>query len=145
MGHEVVIYGVILGPMYGGNDCDPMRLHIRNEQIVRSLPRDGDWPWVDLSIFALPGPQPMGTYRQQVIHFGLSIKDDPSSEEWLAIWIEKFENVLRLLFWSSARLHIERDFEPRRRQYTCTPSEEARTAMNADPPEPVGSWEQVCA
>ena len=28
MGHEVVIYGVIPGPMYAGDDCDPMRLPV---------------------------------------------------------------------------------------------------------------------
>ena len=46
-----------------------------------------DWPWVVRGIFALPAPYPQGTYRRQVIHFGLSIKDD---------------NIRRLLHYSKA-------------------------------------------
>lgn len=141
MGHEVVIYGVIVAPMYRGHDYDRLRLHVLNDRVVRSLPRDDDWPWVDLSIFALPGPQPIGTYRRQIIHFGLSIKDDPDpAGKWWESWLGKFENVLRRLFWSSVRLHIERDFQPRRQEYTWTPTEQATAALHADPPEPVGGW-----
>ena len=34
------------------------------------------------SIFALPGSHPRGTYRRQVIHFGLSMEDDPQDPEF---------------------------------------------------------------
>jgi hypothetical protein len=41
MGHEAVIYGVIVAPMYQGDDFDRLRLHVLNDRVVRSLPRDG--------------------------------------------------------------------------------------------------------
>jgi hypothetical protein len=145
LGHEAVIYGVIVGASYKVGD-DYATLQQRNEDIIRSLKADDDWPWVDRSIFALPGSYPMGTYRRQVIHFGLSIKDEPERdghENWLDAWLDKFENVLRQLFWSSVRLHVERDFEPKRREYSWIPTEEAEKGLRGDIPRPVTIWERA--
>lgn len=138
-----MVYGVIVGASYRAGE-HYAKLQIRNEHTIRSLKRDEDWPWVDLSIFSLPGPYPLGTYRRQIIHFGLSIKDDPNDEleSWWNTWLEKFEDVLRRLFWTSARLHIERDFEPRRREYGWSPTDKALAAMYDELPEPVATWER---
>ena len=87
MGHEATIYGAIWGAKYRSGD-DFRKLQVENEHIIRSLPRDSDWPWVDMSIFSLPGPFPIGTYREQLIHFGLTLKDSPSKEKWIEEWIE---------------------------------------------------------
>jgi hypothetical protein len=143
MGHEAVIYGVIIGASYRIGD-KYSELQQRNETIIRSLEEDTAWPWADRSIFALPGPHPVGTYRRQVIHFGLSIKDDPSdvSLQWIEHWLGKFENLLKQLFWSSARLCIERDFSPQRCEYYWIPTDHARQGMLDDPPHPIATWER---
>jgi hypothetical protein len=45
-------------------------------------------------IFALPAPHPQGTYRRQVIHFGLSIKDDPSNRGIWDVWLAKYSAMM---------------------------------------------------
>ncbi len=140
MGHEVIIYGVIVGAPYKVGEAYT-ELQNRNERIIRSLKKDQDWPWVDSSIFALPGPHPIGTYRRQIIHFGLSMKDDADDYlEWWNMWLAKFENILRQLFWTSVRLHIERDFGPEKQEYTWTLTEAAMTALLDEFPRPVADW-----
>ena len=142
MGYEVVIYGVSVGSSYRTGAYT--ELQIRNEHVIRSLQRDEDWPWVDLSIFALPGPYPLGSYRRQIIHFGLSIKDDPPEyPKWWNTWLIKFEAVLRRLYWLSARLHIERDCDPQKEEYTWVPTNLAIAAQMEDLPQPVASWERT--
>lgn len=142
MGYECVVYGVIVGISLKGQHF--RTLQIRNERTIRLLERDDEFPWVDLSIFALPGPDPIGTYRRQIIHFGLSLKDDtcgPDDEAWWDEWLDKFEAVLRKLYWTSARLHFETDFTPRR-EYYWVASEAAKAKMWDDPDfaEPVTDW-----
>jgi hypothetical protein len=142
MGHEVVVYGVIVGASYRPGD-EFGKLQDRNERIIRSLKRDEDWPWVDLSIFSLPGPYPLGSYRRQIIHFGLSLKDDPSTfPAWWDEWLGKFEAVLTSLYWTSVRLHVDRDFEPARQEYAWVPTAEAAALLRDDFPRPVASWER---
>ena len=137
MGHEALMYGVILGATGSGDNFT--LLHDLNAQVLQSLPEDDDHPWVDRSIFALPGAYPQGRYRQQPIHFGLSIKDEPYDQDgFLETWLMKFENVLRQLYWFSTKLHIDRDFGNCEIQSTA--SEHARQGLRADPPQPVTSW-----
>ncbi|MCU0708995.1 MAG: hypothetical protein MUF23_11940 [Pirellula sp.] len=99
---------------------------------------------MDLSIFALPGPHPLGSYRRQIIHFGLSLKDDPDEyPKWWDTWLIKFEAVLRRLYWRSVRLHIERDFDPQKEEYEWVPTDLAITAQMDDLPQPVATWERT--
>jgi hypothetical protein len=124
MGHQIVIYGMIEGPAAG----DQMRaLKEHNDAIIRGLPAEDQWPWLTRSMFALPGRWPQGTYREQIIHFGLSMKDDPPlspnsafkpdrgwpKEDRKSVygWIEKFEKLLREMFWFGANVHLITEFE----------------------------------
>jgi hypothetical protein len=148
MGHEAVIYGVIIGAVLHGAE-DYRTLQSFNEHTLRSLPQDDYHPWVDATIFSLPGPYPRGTYRRQPIHFGITIKEDTSPvyvkgeyREWEDLWMEKFEEVLRKLFWTSARLVLESDFQPRRREFTWQPTEEALRRMYEEPHLPIHQWER---
>lgn len=72
MSHVFVSYGVIVGAT-PRPETEFTSLQELNEDVIRSLPEDPDWPWLDKSIFALPGPPPRGTFRRQIIHFGLSM------------------------------------------------------------------------
>lgn len=146
MSHEAFVYGVIICPLHRRSDKNRI-LKIRNEETIRQLPEDEDWPWFDKSVFSLPAPYPKGTFRHQVIHFGFSMKDDPrnykedsyySGKMWNAL-INKFENILRQLYWSCVRLHFESDFEPTK-EYTWIPSEQDRAIMLSANPEPIKEW-----
>lgn len=151
MSHEAIVFGIIVGPLIKPKDrkegVDPRRPQMLNEVAIRSLPSDDDWPWIDKSIFSLPGPNPEGTFRCQVIHFGFSIKDDPNNyskgeADYQKFWdtlINKFEGVLRSLYWSSVRLYFESDFE-QRKEITWQASESAWERMGSDPPQPVTDW-----
>ena len=86
--------------------------------------------------FALPAPYPRGTYRRQVIHFGLSVKDDPDNRGVWGVWLGKFERVLRCLYWWSAAAHLATDFEPPR-VLEWVPSEADMGRLSDDPPRPV--------
>ena len=138
MGHEAIIYGVIAGATRSFGD-DFRSLYDLNAKVILSLPSDDNHPWVDGCIFALPGDYPNGTYRRQIIHFGLSIKDDPNDlEKFLEVWLSKFEDILKQLYWVSARLHIDRDFGSL--EYEWSASEVARAGLLADPPSPTTDW-----
>ena len=139
MSHEAILYGAIIGATRKSGDGFFL-LHTLNVEVINSLPTDDDHPWVDKSIFALPGDHPHGTFRRQVIHFGLSMKDDPNNLDGLmSTWIDKFEGVLRQLYWMSVRLHLDRDFDGCI-DYEWNATEEARVKFLTDPPEPTCDW-----
>ena len=158
MGHEVIIYGIIEGASAGPRDY---RLHQRkNETVLESLPETDDWPWLTRAMFQLPSPHPQGTYQTQIIHFGLSMKDgaplnraggydngydpltnwrDPARDS-ITGWIEKFENLLRQMFWWGADVYIHTDFEPDRK-FCYTISDAAiKSLCDANDPIPVTDW-----
>ena len=142
LGHEVVMYGVIVGATGAPGD-DYRSLHLLNAKVIESLPLDDDHPWVDGRIFALPGPYPNGTYRQQAIHFGLTIKDDPHNlDTFMETWLRKFETVLRQLYWLSVHLHVKRDFSLSC-EYSWHASDNARAGLLDDPPETTTEWDRT--
>ena len=150
MSHEAVIYGVIVGTTLHVS-AGYRTLQTLNEKIIRSLPTDDHHPSVDVSIFALPGPQLVGTYRSQLIHFGLTLSentspiftDDGQYWDWHYVWIGKFEAVLKQLYWTSARVILESDFNPRRREFTWKPTDEALQRMYDEPYAPIAAWDRV--
>ena len=138
MGHEAIIYGAIVGSRYK-TGSEFRLLQDRNTAVIKELPADNDWPWVDKDVFALPGAYPTGAYRSQIIHVGLSIKEDPPESTWFDVWLLKFEAVLKKLYWDSARLHIESDFYPRR-EILWVPTSSAVETMFEPPHLPISEW-----
>jgi hypothetical protein len=138
MGHEAIVYGRIIGASWQVGERFA-RTHDLNRAALATVPEADDWPWVVRSIFALPAPHPRGTYRRQVIHFGLSVKDDPSDRGVWDVWLGKFEAVLRRLYWRSAAAHLATDFEPPR-AFDWVPTEAAMGRLYDDPPRPVAEW-----
>jgi len=136
MGHELEIYGSISAPLSGSRTS----LHQRNEATIKELPAEGDWPWLNRSQFALPGPYPHGTYQSQIIHFGFSMKDDYVEGQVVEQWIVKFEQLLAKLYWIGTDVHIFSEFEPCRVWYRYTYTEEALARMLSDEPEPTKDW-----
>jgi hypothetical protein len=138
MGHEAIVYGRIVGASWRVGERFTWT-HDLNCGALAQVPADDDWPWVVQGIFALPAPYPQGTYRRQVIHFGLSIKDDPQDRSIWEVWLGKFERVLRRLYWRSAVAHLDTDFEPPR-VFEWVPTDAAMDRLYDDPPQPVGEW-----
>ena len=101
MAHHTIIYGRISGAF--GKVEDYYKLHRLNAEVINSLPiDDSEFPWINRSMFSIPNEQ--GTFRDQVITFGASYKT--LEYEW-HLWIEKFEEVLKRLFWFDVTIHAE--------------------------------------
>jgi len=157
MGHELIIYGIIEGATAGPNDFT--LLHRRNETVINALPETDDWPWLTRAMFQLPGERPQGTYHTQIIHFGLSMKDGapPNRQKgyvdgydpihnWrnpvrdsITGWMEKFESLLRQMYWYGADVHVYSDFEPNRR-FSYVLSDTALKAMGDPHRKPIDDW-----
>jgi hypothetical protein len=138
VGHEAIISGRIVGASWRVGERFTWT-HDLNREAVATLAEDDNWPWLARVIFALPAPYSRGIYRRQVIHFGLSIKDDPTNRGLWDIWLGKFEAVLRRLYWWSALAQIDTEFAPPR-VLDWVPTEVARSRLYDDPPQPVAEW-----
>lgn len=147
MSHEAIVYGVVIGPLCKKSG-EVRELQLLNETTLQNLPEDDDWPWFDKSSFSLPGKYPKATFRSQVLHFGFSMKDDPRNycenrsfyyRKMTSTLLRKFEEILRQLHWSSARLHFETDFESRK-EYTWVPLESSKVEMFSEPPKAIKKW-----
>jgi len=138
MGHEAIVCGGIVGAHWRVGERFT-RTYDLNRDAIATVPEDDDWPWVVRSIFALPGPYPQGSYLSQVIHFGLSIKDEPCDRGIWDKWFGKFEMVLQRLYWSSTMAILQTEFEATR-VFEWVPSEAAIGGLYDDPPQPVTEW-----
>lgn len=132
MGHEAIVYGQILGTGWRHGERFTWT-HDLNRDALAAVPVDDSWPWVVRDIFALPAPYPQGTYRRQVIHFGLSIKDEPFDRGIWDVWLGKFERVLRTMYWCSAAAHVATEWAPPW-VFQCADCETTRRS-----PSPIGS------
>ncbi|MEQ9442744.1 MAG: hypothetical protein RIG62_27125 [Cyclobacteriaceae bacterium] len=102
MGHESIVYGHICAIVNQPPKGD--KLLELNYKIIQELPNTDDYPWITKWMF---NTIPMGTqpiYRNQIIHFGASYKQVES--EW-SQWLDKFELILKKLYWFSATVHLE--------------------------------------
>ena len=138
MGHEAIIYGAIIGASYTAGD----RLRIlqqHNRRVLEALPDEDPWPGLTRGVFAVPAESAPEIYMSQVIHFGLSTKDDPYDRSRFDPWFQKFERLLRQLFWYSAVAHLETELDPPRR-YVWLPTERAVERMVANPSSPIDEW-----
>lgn len=101
MAHHTIIYGRISGTTWKTEDY--YKLHRLNKEIIDQLPEnDSNFPWINRSMFSIPNEQ--GVFRDQVITFGASYKT--LEHEW-DLWINKFEELLKKLFWSDVSIHAE--------------------------------------
>lgn len=102
MTQQSIIYGYIQGAEWMSSDL--RKLHRLNRDIIQALPEDDTYPYLTRGMFAVPGAEPQqGTFRSQVIHFAASLKEVES--DWRK-WLEKFEGLLRKLYWFSAMVHL---------------------------------------
>ncbi|WP_345272936.1 hypothetical protein [Flaviramulus aquimarinus] len=102
MGHESIIYGHICA--IGNQPPHGEKLYKLNEKIIDNLTKKDDYPWITKWMFSTIPYDTQHIYRNQIIHFGASYKQLES--DWNE-WLEKFESILKQLYWFSVTLHLE--------------------------------------
>ena len=105
--------------------------------VLNRLSTTDDWPPLVRGMFALPAAWPVGTYRQQVIHFGGSFKDE--SIGLGTLWVGKFEGLLRQLYWLTAVVHVETEIGLPR-VWRWTPTDAALARLGTGDPPPMDDW-----
>jgi hypothetical protein len=135
MTQQSIIYGYIQGAEWMTSDF--RRLHRLNREVLATLPETDQFPYLTRPMFAVPGDEPpQGTYRSKIIHFAASIKE--VEREWRH-WLEKFEGLLRRLYWFSAVVHLRAevigDF-----QYEWTVDANQIVHYLQDNPHPPTQW-----
>jgi hypothetical protein len=102
MTQQSIIYGYVQGAEWMSSDL--RKLHRLNRDVINSLPENDEFPYLTRAMFCIPGDEPkQGTYRSQIIHFAASMKE--VELEWKK-WLEKFEALLRKLYWFDAVVHL---------------------------------------
>jgi hypothetical protein len=103
MGHISIVYGHIVGATWRSEDYH--KLQRLNKNVISSLPTNDEiFPWITRNMFLVPDPDIDKMYRDQIIVFGASYKS--VEHEWDK-WLEKFENILKQLYWTSATIHLD--------------------------------------
>lgn len=76
-----------------------------NEAVLEGLPSEDDWPPLCRPMFGwAPANAPMIAYKNRLIHLAASLKE----MDWeLRDWLDKFEGLLRRLYWESAFVRFE--------------------------------------
>ncbi|MES2616981.1 MAG: hypothetical protein V4613_03830 [Bacteroidota bacterium] len=135
MGHVSTIYGTIIGEAWRTDDYN--KLHRLNHAIINSLPdNDEQFPWITKRMFMVPDPDKDQIYRDQVIVFGASYKS--VEHEWDE-WLEKFEAILKQLYWSTATIHLETELVGNHK-YDWEFDMEQPDNWLSDNPQPTTMW-----
>lgn len=107
MNNESIVYGCIKHLPFG-DDNQRRASCFHNRRAIRALPMADECPFLCQDMFSIPGdPDRDGSYQTQVIHFGLSYR--AVEYEWQR-WINKFEALLKQMYWVGATVHLETEF-----------------------------------
>ncbi len=103
MESESIVYGCIRDwPSADLEQCRQRRAN--NLAAVQALPQGEAWPFIGREMFSFCRDEDLGLYQTQVIHFGASYR--AVEYEW-ALWVQRFEALLKQLYWTSAVVHLE--------------------------------------
>ena len=104
MGMTTFIYGVI--EEYGLNHNRKDEIYAHNESILSQLPTSDNWPPLSQNMFAITKGELL-EYSGRIIHFGACLKS--VEHEWIE-WKEKFENLLKEMYWLQAHVHFKTEY-----------------------------------
>lgn len=138
MSEESRIYGCIVGTH--GSTAAWYGLYPLNLAVVESLPFEDEYPPLTRGVFTVPmdfGRRGSAFYREQVIHFGASFNN--LSESW-HLWLAKFEQLLRRLYWSEARLHLQMELHGSYDYRWTAVWGGDSPPWYCSPPEPTSEW-----
>lgn len=133
---ETIVYGMIdAGVIDDEETVNPH--HQLNRDIITALPlADGDPP-LTRDLFSLSSGN--AQFRSQIIRIGGSFD---SLERYWKEWLEKFEDLLRGLYWFSAVIHLESEVFEGDYTYQWLVTEEALDrCLLSNPMKPVDEWE----
>ena len=76
-----------------------------NEEVLGGLSEADEWPPICRPMFAwAPANAPLIVYKNRLIHLAASLKE----MDWeLPHWLDKFESLLRRLYWESAYIRFQ--------------------------------------
>ena len=109
-----------------------------NEAVLAALPAEGEWPPLNRSMFAhAPAGAPMINYKGRLIHFAAALKE----VDWdLRDWLDKFELLLKQLYWERAVVHCETAYLAEHR-FEWRPPREWVTRLTDGLLEPILTWD----
>ena len=134
MAQQSIIYGYIQGAEWMSSDIH--RLHRLNREIIAGLPEKDAFPPLTRQMFAAPSEGNDPASRGQIIHFGASIYE--VELEWRK-WLEKFEALLRKLYWFNAVVHLRTEMIGDH-EYDWTVDANQIVHFFNDPPRPATKW-----
>jgi len=110
---------------------------VHNEQMLKSLPIEDDWPPLSRGMFGFaPSDAAMINYRTRPIHFAASLKE----VDWdLRDWLDKFESLLRQLYWEKAHVHFDAAYLGEH-QFTWRPTRDWVERLTGGTLESVNTW-----
>lgn len=136
MAFETIVYGMIdAGELE--SDVGMNVHHQRNLDVLAALPEDDEQPALIRSMFSSPGKA--AAYQSQVIHFGGSFE---TLERQFHLWLEKFEALLRQMYWYSVVLHLDSELFEGDYEYQWVVSEKClEERLFLPDPLPVNDWD----
>ena len=135
MAHEAIFYGFIEGRTWRK---DFRHLYELNPKVLESLPARDSFPYLPRDVFSCTPPDSSGTFCAPIIHFGGSM----NHLDFGAVpdWIEKFESLLRKLYWHEATAHIWTDYIDGAYQFWWKADHEAFANVTPGRPQPTTFW-----
>jgi hypothetical protein len=135
MAQHTIIYGYIQGAEWMSSDIH--RLHRLNRETIAALPSRDTFPDLSRGMFTVPddAADPAGA-RNQIIHFGAAIYE--VELEWRK-WLEKFESLLRKLYWFNAVVQLRTEMIGDH-LYEWTVDANQIVHFFNDPPRPATKW-----
>jgi hypothetical protein len=80
----------------------------QTDEVLESLPDEDKWPPLCKPMFGWPpSGAPLITYERRLVHFAASVKNVDFA---LRDWLDKFESLLRRLYWQEAYLRVEQGY-----------------------------------
>lgn len=108
MAQESVVYGCIKDIVFSADLAETRRRREVNRRVLMELPSVEEWPLLSREMFALPSEVlVVDDVHTDVVPFGSSYKG--VEYEWQE-WLARFEALLRRMYWVSATVHLETEY-----------------------------------
>lgn len=104
MSQESIVYGCINGGS-GHSLADVKNYNHVNKTVLMQLPVLDEWPYLTRDMFSItPQQTNLQTPANNIIHFGYAYLG--IEYEWNQ-WMKKFEELLQMMVWQSAVVHLQ--------------------------------------
>ncbi|CAM2007210.1 hypothetical protein [Acanthopleuribacter pedis] len=135
MSHETILYGMIDA---GELERDTLNPHYAlNQAALDALGDEDDDPVLLRGMFSIAPPR--ARFSSQVIHFGASYE---GLEKRWDRWLEKFEALLRTMYWFNAVVHLDSElFEGDYRYEWMLTDKAFDDCLIGDTLKPIYEWE----